>query len=253
MKVSFVTLGCRVNHYESEALREKLGALGIGTAARGETPDICVVNTCAVTEESVRKSRQAVRRAVKTCPGGMVCVMGCASQLEPDTFSGIGGVSFVCGTRNRNEAYEAIRRFSETGAPLALTVIVPPGGGVEPMRISGFDRTRAYVKIEDGCNGKCSYCVIKDVRGAAAVRDRDDILSEVRGLAAAGCREVVLTGIETAAYGRGLPDLIDGVSLIDGIERIRLGSMEPSFMTRSFIDRVAENGRFCPHFHVSIQ
>ena len=253
MKVSFITLGCRVNHYESEALREKLKEAGVAGASRGERADVCVINTCAVTEESVRKSRQAVRRAVKLSPGGMICVMGCASQLYPDDFSDIPGVSFVCGTRNRNETFEAIKSFAETGVPVCGTVVVPPSGGVEPMRISTFDRTRAYVKIEDGCNGKCSYCVIKDVRGPVAVRGRDEILSEVGALARAGCREVVLTGIETAAYGKDLPELIKDVALTEGIERIRLGSMEPSFMTKSFIDEVAGVWKFCPHFHVSVQ
>ncbi len=253
MKVSFVTLGCRVNHYESEALREMLGGLGISGAGRGEAADICVVNTCAVTEESVRKSRQAVRRAVKTSSGALVLVTGCASQLSPEAFSGIKGVSFVCGARNKNEIYEAVKRFVETGTPPCGMSVPHPIGEPVKMCVRNFDRTRAYVKIEDGCNGKCSYCVIKDVRGPVALRGSDEILEEVRGLASAGCREVVLTGIETAAYGNGLPDLIDRVAEIEGIDRIRLGSLEPSFITKEFIDGVSKIWKFCPHFHVSIQ
>ena len=247
-KSAFLTLGCRVNQYESQALSEALEALGYQPASFSDKCDLYVINTCAVTEESVRKSRQMVRRAIKRNPEAMVCVCGCASQLEPDVFAGIEGVSFVCGTRNKEELIEAVCRGE------GKTVSVKkPTGELAPTRITKFDRTRAYVKIQDGCDGKCAYCVIPSVRGDIALRPEEEIVREVTALARGGCREVVLTGIETAAYGRGLPTLIRQIAAIDGIERIRMGSLEPSFLKPAFIDAIAAIPKVCPHFHLSVQ
>jgi len=247
-KAAFLTLGCRVNQYESEALSEALEALGYMPAPFSERCDLYVINTCAVTEESVRKSRQMVRRAIKRNPEAMVCVCGCAAQLEPDTFAGIEGVSFVCGTRNKEELIEAVRR--QAGKTVSVK---PPEGALSPTRITSFDRTRAYVKIQDGCDGKCAYCVIPSVRGGIVLRPEEEIVSEVKALAHGGCHEVVLTGIETASYGKGLVGLIEKIAAIDGIERIRMGSLEPSFLKPTFVDAIAAIPKVCPHFHVSVQ
>ena len=247
-KAAFLTLGCRVNQYESEALSEALEELGYAPAAFSDRCDLYVINTCAVTEESVRKSRQMVRRAIKRNPEAMVCVCGCAAQLEPDTFAGIEGVSFVCGTRNKEALVEAVRL--QAGKTVSVK---PPEGALSPTRITRFDRTRAYVKIQDGCDGKCAYCVIPSVRGRIVLRPEAEIVSEVQALAAGGCHEVVLTGIETASYGIGLVGLIEKIAAIEGIERIRMGSLEPSFLKPAFIDAVAAIPKVCPHFHVSVQ
>ncbi len=247
-KAAFMTLGCRVNQYESEALSEALEALGYESAAFSDQCDLYVINTCAVTEESVRKSRQMVRRAVKKNPAALVCVCGCAAQLTPETFSSIDGVTFVCGTRNKAELIEAVRK----GVGGAVSV-KPPEGALSPTRITKFDRTRAYVKIQDGCDGKCAYCVIPSVRGDIVLRPEEEIISEVGALAEGGCREVVLTGIETAAYGKELPKLIKRIAAINGIERIRLGSLEPSFLKTDFVDAIAAIPKVCPHFHLSVQ
>ena len=247
-KAAFLTLGCRVNQYESEALSEALEALGYVPASFSDKCDLYVINTCAVTEESVRKSRQMVRRAIKRNPEAMVCVCGCAAQLAPDTFTGIEGVSFVCGTRNKEELIEAVRLQARK------TVLVkPPEGALSPTHITRFDRTRAYVKIQDGCDGKCAYCVIPSVRGSIVLRPQEEIVREVKALAAGGCHEVVLTGIETASYGKGLVGLIEKIAAIDGIERIRMGSLEPSFLKPAFIDAIAAIPKVCPHFHISVQ
>ncbi|MBQ4064991.1 MAG: tRNA (N(6)-L-threonylcarbamoyladenosine(37)-C(2))-methylthiotransferase MtaB [Clostridia bacterium] len=247
-KAAFLTLGCRVNQYESEALSEALEALGYTPASFSDTCDLYVINTCAVTEESVRKSRQMVRRAVKKNPEALVCVCGCAAQLEPETFAAIEGVSFVCGTRNKEEIVEAVKN----GCSGRLSV-KPPEGALSPTRITKFDRTRAYVKIQDGCDGKCAYCVIPRVRGGIVLRDEEEIVSEVKALAEGGCREVVLTGIETASYGKGLVSLLTRIAAIDGIERIRMGSLEPSFLKPAFVDAIAAIPKVCPHFHLSVQ
>ncbi len=247
-KAAFLTLGCRVNQYESEALSEALEELGYAPASFSDTCDLYVINTCAVTEESVRKSRQMVRRAVKKNPEALVCVCGCAAQLEPETFAAIEGVSFVCGTRNKEEIVEAVKN----GCSDRLSV-KPPEGALSPTRITKFDRTRAYVKIQDGCDGKCAYCVIPRVRGGIVLRDEEEIVEEVKVLAAGGCREVVLTGIETASYGKGLVSLLARIAEIDGIERIRMGSLEPSFLKPAIVDVIASIPKVCPHFHLSVQ
>lgn len=254
MKAGFLTLGCRVNQYETEALAEELFRIGFERGDFGEKCDIYIINTCAVTEESVRKSRQMVRRAIKNNPDAFVGVMGCASQLDGNEFAAIPGVSYVCGTRNRSEMLRAAEMFFKSGKPDGCTIsIVPPEGSLAKTSAVSFERARAYVKIEDGCNGRCSYCVIPSLRGGIVKRDENEILDEVRKIAENGCHEVVLTGIETAGYGDALSGLINQIDAIPGIERIRMGSLEPSFLKPSFIDEIAGVGSLCHHFHISVQ
>ncbi|MBE6637119.1 MAG: tRNA (N(6)-L-threonylcarbamoyladenosine(37)-C(2))-methylthiotransferase MtaB [Ruminococcaceae bacterium] len=251
-KVGVITLGCRVNQYESEALTEALASLGYVPAQFSDSCDLYVINTCAVTEESVRKSRQMVRRAAKKNPHAILAVCGCASQLEAERFAAMPGVLFVCGTRNKEALIEAVAAHLR-GDALCSPQIVTPCGPLAPTAITHFDRTRAYVKIQDGCNGHCSYCIIPSLRGEIVLRDRNEILREVTTLAQGGCHEIVLTGIETAAYGKGLPTLVRDIAEIPGIHRIRLGSMEPSFLKPDIIDALTSVTAFCPHFHVSVQ
>ncbi len=254
MKAGFMTLGCRVNQYETEALAERLESMGV---TRGEFTDFCdiyVINTCAVTEESVRKSRQMVRRTKKRNPSAFVGVMGCASQLDTAAFSAMEGIAFVCGTRNKEEMEKAIAAFCSGLSDSRCSVSVrEPEGALLPTCAAHFERARAYVKIEDGCNGRCSYCVIPSLRGRVVIREEEEILREVERIAANGCREVVLTGIETAAYGKGLPRLIERIDGIDGICRIRMGSLEPSFLREELIDGLAASRALCRHFHLSVQ
>ena len=252
-RADILTLGCRVNHYESEALREELRAVGIGIAtSHDEKCDIYIVNSCAVTEESVRKTRQLVRRAVKKSGGGFVAITGCASQAYADDFLRIDGVSAVFGSRNKRDVLRAVAGYIN-GLREKTVLVSPPDGEIENFGISAFDRTRAYVKIEDGCDGRCAYCIIPRVRGRVVLRDSDEIIAEVGRLAANGCREVVLTGIETAAYGNRLAGLIAAVAGTSGIERVRLGSMEPSYLKKEFVDSLSEIPQFCHHMHVSVQ
>ena len=247
-KVGIITLGCRVNQYESESLAEALQPHGYRSVPFSECCDLYIINTCAVTEESVRKSRQMVRRAVKKNPNAIVCVCGCAAQLSPETFSAIDGVSLVFGTRNKQELIKAVAEFKQK-----TVSVEPPIGELSPTRITSFNRTRAYVKIQDGCNGKCAYCIIPHVRGTVVLRSETEIVEEVRALAVSGCREVVLTGIETAAYGERLLTLLRKIAVIDGIERIRLGSLEPSFLKPAIVDALIAIPKVCPHFHLSVQ
>ncbi len=253
MKAGYLTLGCRVNQYETEALSEALERLGFETAPFSDVCDVYVINTCAVTEESVRKSRQMVRRALHANPSAFVAVTGCASQLSGESFSSIPGVSFVCGTRNKLSLVSAVEAYFKGVSPSPLLSVAPPTGSLEPLSVTKFGRTRAYVKIQDGCRGRCSYCVIPSLRGDSVLRPESSILSEVSSLASGGCREVVLTGIETSDYGPGLSGLIRRVSEIPGIERIRLGSLDPSFFVPSFFSQISDIPSLCHHFHLSIQ
>ena len=251
-KFAILTLGCRVNHYESQVLSEELNKLGYESASFNDICDIYIVNSCAVTEESVRKSKQMVRRAIKKNPNAFIAVCGCASQLHPSDFEAMESVSFIYGTRNKNAVIEALKSHI-SGDTSDRIDVSEPDCDLAPSLITRFDRTRAYVKIQDGCENKCAYCIIPKVRGNVVIRDENEIINEVKALAEGGCHEVVLTGIETSAYGRGLSSLIRQISEIDGIERIRLGSLEPSFMKPEFIDSILDIKQVCHHFHISIQ
>lgn len=249
------TLGCKVNQYESEAISEALQKNGVAICDFSVRCDCYVINTCAVTAESVRKARQIIRRAKKTNPGAYVLVTGCAAQLDAASIAAL-GVDYVCGTRNKMSVVLRALNLMEAGAAPGLHPVISVAeaeGELEPMRISHFERTRAYVKIQDGCNAHCAYCIIPKVRGDVTSRPREDVVSEVRQLAAGGCPEVVLTGIETSAYAYDLPLLLSELEEAEGLERIRLGSLDPSFMRPDFVDRIARLRKSVPHFHLSVQ
>lgn len=259
--VGFVTLGCKVNQYESEAIAERFVAEGFRLAAEGEHCDVTVVNTCTVTAESDRKARQMIRRAVTADPDGYILVTGCLSQTAPEQVASIAGVDFVCGNTDKLAVVEAAKRLVLQGHKNERAEILHrslDGSAFESMSITRFDRTRAYVKIEDGCENRCAYCTIPAARGPVRSKRPQDVLDEVRTLVASGCREVVLTGIETASYGRdlgdtGLADLLEAVDRIPGIGRVRLGSLDPSLMKQEFVDRIARLPSLAPHFHLSMQ
>ncbi|MBQ8253888.1 MAG: tRNA (N(6)-L-threonylcarbamoyladenosine(37)-C(2))-methylthiotransferase MtaB [Clostridia bacterium] len=251
-KFAILTLGCRVNHYESQVLSEELSKLGYESAPFNDKCDVYIVNSCAVTEESVRKSKQMMRRAINKNPDAFIAVCGCASQLQKSDFEKIKEVSFVYGTRNKDALISALKaRINGKNTP--RVIVDEPNFPLTPTSITRFDRTRAYVKIQDGCENKCAYCIIPKVRGSVVLRPEDEIICEVKALADNGCHEVVLTGIETSAYGERLPILIEKIAEIDGIHRIRLGSLEPSFMKKQFVDAIAKIDKVCPHFHISVQ
>lgn len=251
-KFAILTLGCRVNHYESQVLSEKLTCLGYENAPFSDKCDVYIVNSCAVTEESVRKSKQMVRRAAKKNPDAFIAVCGCASQLQKGDFEAINEISFIYGTRNKEAVIDALKAHI-SGEDFPRTIVTEPSSELSPTAITHFDRTRAYVKIQDGCENKCAYCIIPKVRGRVVLRPECEIIREVIALSENGCHEVVLTGIETSAYGDELVALISEIAEIDGIHRIRLGSLEPSFMKKRFVDEIAKIDKVCPHFHISVQ
>lgn len=256
-----VTLGCKVNQYESEAFAEALVAAGFTVRPAYEACDVYILNTCTVTSESDRKSRQAVRRLIGQNPDARVIVTGCSAQSHPDSFLAIPGVDAVIGNRRKMDVVTCALSLMENGKSTAApvqSVSSLDGSGFEPMTITRFDRTRAYVKIEDGCQSRCTYCAIPDARGPIRSKPLGDVLAEVGALTRSGCREIVLTGIETGSWGfdlgkERLGDLLCAVSTVPGIGRIRLGSLDPSVMNRHFIDCIAGLSCIAPHFHLSVQ
>ena len=254
------TLGCRLNQYESTAIEETLAARGFLILPFTEKCDVYIVNTCAVTEESEKKSRKLVRRAHKENPEAFVIVTGCASQVHSDVMAKIPGVAYVCGNRNKLSAADAacaLMRGEDIAAKTRIEDV--ESAPLEKMSITRSERTRAYVKIEDGCDNHCTYCIIKTARGNVVSRPADEIIAEIEKLCRTGYEEVVLTGIETASYGKDfegrytLADLIRDVAEKTEIKRIRLGSLEPSVLKRDFVDCIAAEPKFMPSFHLSLQ
>ena len=249
------TLGCKVSQYESEAILEEAVRRGFTPVTEGA--DIAVINTCTVTAEGDRKCRQLIRRLVRQSPETKIMVCGCYSQVSPESVSAIDGVAYVCGTQNKLRTVERALELLDGKAIPKIEVAPLAGADFESMRILHAPRTRAYIKIEDGCDNRCAYCKIPDARGHVRSKKIADVVAEARALTDAGVREVVLTGIETASFGadtgESLCDLLDAVNSIDGIERIRLGSLEPTLMRPAFLDRIAKVGKLTPHFHLSMQ
>lgn len=261
--VGLYTLGCKVSQYETEAIAEAFAKAGYSVLPYESVCDVYVINTCTVTAESDRKSRQIIRRAKKTNPDAVVCVTGCYAQTSPDEVAEIAGVDIVTGTADKlSLVARATARLAARGAgeePVEVAVGCLDGAAFESMTVTHAPRTRIYVKIEDGCECRCTYCAIPGARGNVRSKPREDVIREVEALAASGTREVVLTGIETASYGADFGDgyrLIDLVEELDrrgSITRIRFGSLTPELMTQNFVDRISALSAPVPHFHLSMQ
>ncbi len=260
MKAAIYTLGCRVNQYESEVFAEMLEQKGIEVFREGgKGCDICIINTCTVTGESDRKSRQFIRRSIKDNPMAAVVVTGCMAQISPDKTIEIDGVDAVVGNSNKLAVVEkAISLAGKKNEIPENCVCALEGREFEKMSIEHSERTRAYIKIEDGCENHCSYCIIPQARGKIRSKLPEDILAEA-GQLRRGYHEIVLTGIEVAGYGRDLEgrvSLEDVVCMIDretGFDRISFGSLEPSFIRPEFIDKISTVKGLSHHFHLSLQ
>ncbi len=241
---SLYTLGCRVNQYESLALAELLVNEGYRIVPFGIACDLAVINTCAVTAESGRKSAQLIRRAEGFAKEVRVC--GCYAEAVKDIKSS--KVSRVRGCKNKSGLTDTEASTTENGFEL-LNIAT-----VAKSEIAAISRTRAFVKIQDGCNGRCSYCIIPSLRGKVRSRPDSEIIAEIKRLVTQGYREIILTGIETAAYNyMPLPQLIERVAEIDGVERIRLGSLDPNAVNARFIETALNTKKLMPHFHLSLQ
>ncbi len=261
LSAGIYTLGCKVNQYESEAIAEGLQARGVEIAPPSDVCDIYIINTCTVTAESDRKACQFVRRAIQKNPDAYVLVTGCMAQVSSARIASISGVDYICGNTDKLSVIDAALNLVERGRKNEtpdIRIGDIESAPFERMNITEFERTRAYVKIEDGCESRCTYCIIPSARGRIRSKPLADVIDEVTALVHGGCREVVLTGIETASYGRDL----DGVDLatllrevdnIEGIGRVRLGSLDPSLITPAFVEKISSLRSLAPHFHLSLQ
>ena len=254
------TLGCKVNQYESEAIAELLEAKGLTQLHADDLCDLYVINTCTVTGESDRKARQMIRRAITQNPDAYILVTGCLAETDLESIKKILGVDYVCGNADKTKIADAAVELLAKGAKNTLPVCELSdinSASFESTSITKFDRTRAYIKIEDGCESHCTYCIIPKARGKIRSKPFADAIAEVKKLTENGCREIVLTGIETGSYGRdigsSLVELLEEIDKIEGIGRIRLGSLDPSIMKKNFIARIAKLKSLTHHFHISMQ
>ena len=274
--VAFCTLGCKVNQYETDAMRGSFEAEGYEVKEFSQEASVYVINTCTVTNMADRKSRQMMHRAKKKNPDGIIVAVGCyvqatKEQLEEDTL-----IDLVIGNNMKSQVVQIVEQYIQDNRHTedrdAYVADIAHSHEYETMHIEMVsEHTRAYIKIQDGCNQFCSYCIIPYARGRVRSRKMEDILQEVRNLTANGYKEIVLTGIHISSYGldfehtadeqedygpfknSALIDLIEALSGIEGLERIRLGSLEPRIITENFVRRLCKVPQICPHFHLSLQ
>ena len=280
--VAFCTLGCKVNQYETDAMEEMFLAAGYQVRSFKDKADVYVVNTCTVTNIADRKSRQMLHRARKLNPEGIIAAVGCYVQAAADRLKEDPDIDLIVGNNKKSEIVTLVEallheRDQKDGASGAMGLSKGQQEAVidinhtkeyESLHVSRVcEHTRAYIKIQDGCNQFCSYCIIPYARGRVRSRSMEDILSEVRTLVKGGYKEIVLTGIHISSYGldfarkeynqeqddEHLIRLIEALGEIPGLERIRLGSLEPRIITRDFVERLCQVPQICPHFHLSLQ
>ncbi len=258
--VRFHTLGCKVNQYETEAMKELFENEGYKVLEEGSS-DIYVVNTCTVTNMSDRKSRQFIRRAKRSNKDALVVVVGCYSQVSPEEVEKIEEVDIIIGTKDRDKIVDLVEDFDREKGKVNIVSDSKYFMDFEKLEVDTIDsRTRAYIKIQDGCNQFCSYCIIPYARGPIRSRELSDIVEEAEDLGRKGFKEVVLTGIHVASYGKdfkdenlSLIDVIEEIAKIDSIKRIRLSSIEPKLIDDDFMKRAMKTGKLCDHFHLSLQ
>ena len=258
MKVKMITLGCKVNQYESEAMLSSLLKNGFTAAADDEQADVVVLNSCTVTAESDRKVRQIFRRAKKDNPDAVMVLSGCMAQAFPEDAQQLEEADIILGTSNRARLLPDLLTFLSTRQRIVDIEPHTNGEAFERLQVENFSgRTRAFVKIEDGCNRFCSYCIIPYARGRVRSKPLEDLKAELHALADNGFREVVLTGINLSAYGQEfglhLCDAIEAACAVPGIARVRLGSLEPEQLSEPVIRRMALQEKLCPQFHLSLQ
>lgn len=250
--VKFYTLGCKVNSYETAAMEELFRGKGY-TVTEEEKADVIVVNTCTVTGTGAQKSRQMVRRARRLNPDAVVAMVGCLPQAEPEEAYRIEEADIIAGTSDKGRIVELVEEYRGK----KLHCVCAPSDSFEPLRAVRQEQTRAVLKIEDGCTNFCSYCMIPYARGKVRSKPLAEVAEEAAAQAAQGYTEIVLTGIHLGSYGRDtgdtLLDAIRAVHEVEGIKRIRLGSLEPRTVDEAFVKAIADLPKVCPHLHLSLQ
>ena len=259
--VAFTTLGCRVNQYDTDAMRGLFLQNGYTTVDFDDKADIYVINTCSVTNMGERKSRQLIRKAKRTNENAYIIVTGCYAQLAPDAIAAIEGVNLVIGTNNRHRIVELVEQLDSTEKQISVVRNIMEQATFEEMPLYGneIDKVRAFMKIQEGCNNYCTFCIIPYTRGKLKSRRLEDIISEAKRLVDHGYREIVLTGIHLGNYGIELPekttlaDVVKALLSIPALQRIRLGSIESVEVSDELIDLMATEPRFCSHLHLPLQ
>ena len=261
-KVALHNLGCKVNAYEVEAMQQLLENAGYETVPFEEGADVYVINTCTVTNIADRKSRQMLHKAKKMNPDAIVVATGCYAQADTEKLKEDTAVDLILGNNQKTQIVEALEEYEKEHAKQVQVIEINHTKEYEELSISSTaEHVRAYIKVQDGCNQFCTYCIIPFARGRVRSRKIEEVLSEVETLAAKGYKEVVLTGIHLSSYGVDFPkeergsrlSLIQAVSRVEGISRIRLGSLELRIITEEFLEGIVKTGKVCPHFHLSLQ
>ena len=258
MKAAFYTLGCKVNQYESQAMAQRLERMGFVICDPSEEADVYIINSCTVTAESDRKTRQTVRRFKKLHPDSLVLLTGCMPQAFPQASAELDSADIVIGNKSNHLIYEYIMQYINGSGRIVAVEQHESGEPFKGDTISEFrERTRANVKIEDGCNRFCSYCIIPYARGRVRSKPLETLKTEIASLEKSGFSEIVLVGINLSAYGTdigsSLAEAVETAASFDGIKRIRLGSLEPDHITDDVIARLSAVEKFCPQFHISLQ
>jgi len=257
IKIHYMTFGCKVNLYETECIKELLVSEGYEIAESEKNADIFIINTCTVTSESDKKLRKTVNRIRKLSPDSIIALIGCFVQAFPDKAKEL-NAEILIGNGNKTEILSALRQYHECKAKQLYINDNSVDSRFEPMCLGGFQKkTRAFLKIQDGCNQFCTYCIIPKARGRICSKPVDEIRKEVEILAENGYKEVVIVGINLSFYGKEfglrLIDAIETVCSVDGIERVRLGSLEPEVISDEDIERMSRQKKLCPQFHLSLQ
>lgn len=258
MKVSVITLGCKVNQYESQAMLDQLTRAGFTACDRAEEGDVVIINSCTVTSTSDHKVRQTLHRVRRGNADAVIVLTGCMPQAFPELAEQLTDADVVLGNSNRHALLPDILQYLSSRQRIVDIVPHEKAAAFESMRVERFfERTRAFVKIEDGCNRFCSYCIIPYARGRVRSKPLEELRGEVADIAANGYREIVLTGINLSAYGQELGlhlcDAVEAACAPDGIARVRLGSLEPEQLSEDVIARLAKQEKLCPQFHLSLQ
>ena len=258
MQIAYYTLGCKVNQYDTQLMRDLLESLGHTGVSFQQRADCYIINTCSVTNMSDKKSRQIISRCKKQNPDAIIVVCGCFSQLSPEQVANIDGVDIVLGTANRKNIHKYLKEFIETGNKIVAPADLKNETELYDEEIHTFEeKTRAILKIEDGCQNYCTYCIIPYARGKIRSKTPQDIQRELDNLRSVGYKEVVLTGIHLASYGRDLENLKleDAIAQTckAGFDRVRLGSLEPMVITEDFLNKISGFKNLMPAFHLSLQ
>lgn len=253
---AFYTLGCKLNFAETSAIGRELSQVGIVRARKGQKADICVINTCTVTELADRKSRQLIRRVIREHPGAFIVVTGCYAQMKPEEIAGIKGVDLVLGMEHKLYVVQYLQDLEKKEVG---TIVTSKSAHIRSFvpSVSSDDRTRYFLKVQDGCNYFCTYCTIPFARGRSRNGSVDSLVQQARRVVEEGGKEIVLTGVNIGDFGYSTRetffDLLRALDEVEGIERYRISSIEPDLLTDEIIDFVAASKRFAPHFHIPLQ